>query len=65
MVAGFIYKTRVLPIGQQYKRELEKSVIIDNDTASESELSNLFYTVPVGNNGNQNGNILKQNKISM
>jgi len=57
---GRVYlQDKVLPIGQQYKRELEKSVIMDNDSASESELSNLFYSEPMGNNGNQKGNIFE------
>lgn len=46
-------KDKELPIGQQYKGELEKAVMIVNDSVSESIISNSFFTIPMVVNGNQ------------
>jgi len=46
-------KDKELPIGHQYKGELEKAVMIASDSVSESLISDSFYTVPMIVNGNQ------------
>ncbi len=48
-----------LPIGQQYKNELEKAVVILNDTANTSIPGNSFYTVPMVITRNGNSKVLE------
>lgn len=57
---GRVYlKDKMLPIGQQYKRELEKLVMIDNDTVCESVLNTSFYTVPMDISENSKRNYIE------
>ena len=46
-------KNKQLPIGQLYKGELEKAVLIVNDTVNDALLTNAYYTVPMVVNGGQ------------
>ena len=46
-------KNKQLPIGQLYKGELEKAVLIVNDTVNDALLTNAYYTVPMVINGGQ------------
>ena len=46
-------KNKQLPIGQMYKGELEKAVMIVNDTVNEALVSNSFYAVPLVVSGGQ------------
>ncbi len=46
-------KNKQLPIGQLYKGELEKAVMIINETVNEALLTNAYYTVPLVINGGQ------------
>lgn len=48
-----------LPVGQQYKNELERAVVILNDVASNVVPVNSFYTVPMVINRNQKSKVLE------
>jgi len=50
-------KDKELPIGQQYKGELEKVVTIVDDTMDELFATNHLYQVPLVINANQRNNL--------
>ncbi len=52
-------KDKELPIGQQYKTELEKSVVIANGQTDESAPANLFYSIPLNVNRNSKNSFLE------
>lgn len=64
MITGFdserVYlANKELPIGQQYKNELERAVVILNDTASETVRVNSFYSVPMVVSRNQKSKVFE------
>jgi two-component system LytT family response regulator len=52
-------KGRELPIGQQYKNELGKGVVILNDAISESPQADSFYSVPIIVSRNQKSKLFE------
>lgn len=52
-------KDKELPIGQQYKGELEKAVMIVNEGGDELISSNQFYPIPIVINANQRNRLFE------